>query len=89
MEARSMSELMEFRARRRRMPDTAAAVLCSLLEVEKERCVEDTMARGVTVLRVTNPEATLADEDKHAYSNAVDAMFSFIVIVLDIECFCF
>lgn len=34
-------------------------------------------------------EATLADEDKHAYSNAVDAMFSFIVIVLDLECFCF
>ena len=34
-------------------------------------------------------EATLADEDKHAYSNAVDAMFSFIVIFLDIECFCF
>lgn len=52
-----MSELMEFRARRRRMPDTAAAaaVFCSLLEVEKERCVEETMARGVTVLRVTNP----------------------------------
>lgn len=34
-------------------------------------------------------EATLADDDKHAYSNAVDAMFSFIVIVLDLECCCF